>query len=139
MFSGSGVHVWNHHVFSWLQELKALVWCKPICVSTSFPFLCWFWIVCIISGLFFDYPFWNQCCLYWFLWRANRPLARWGVVSFSLIYNCMSFEKAKTSYATSNNLSSLSTLQNIESIFFCCLVVAIVFAHLWYLPISNLH
>jgi hypothetical protein len=27
----------------------------------------------------------------------------------------------------------------LHSIIFCCLVVAISFAHLWYLPISNLH
>ncbi len=120
--------------FHGYKNWRPRLWCKPICVSTSFPFLCWFLVACIINDFFLDFPFWNQCCLHWFSWPSNKSLEMWGC--------CLLFLNLQL-YLLQKGLDFLCYTQHpllfLHSIIFCCLVVAISFAHLWYLPISNLH
>ncbi len=105
MSLGSGTHLWNHHVFSWLQELKA----KGV-VQTNLCKHLFSFSLLILNCLHHQwslswFPF-NFVCI-GFHGLPTYLLKGGGVVSFSWICDYISFKRAQTSNAIANNLSSL--------------------------------
>ncbi len=122
MSLGNGTHLWNHHVFSRLQESKA----KGVVQINLCKHLFSFSLV-ILSCLhhqwsFSWFPFLKSRLCIGFCGLPIGLLKGGSVVSFSWICDCISFERAWTSCATTNSLFLHSTKHKIYHflLFSCC-------------------